>query len=233
MSDEESAIFEPFLASLAEGGCPPKNHRKVLDGVFWMNRTGAPLARYTRGTGQLELGAQAVSQLVSLRRMGRAVAGVGGQRRAGMGGFRLCWTTAVSATQGICSRSSNGRNPSRPCENSSGESRRTPICVARVHLPECPVRSARRTSLDDRDGRNPGVRGLEAELRQSALRRHSLQSGEQPKSTLTRRAEPASEERNVTITECSGSRITWPGPPYSLWIIGRLQNTDRADASGR
>ena len=131
MSDEESAIFEPFLASLAEGGRAPKNHRKVLDGVFWMNRTGAPLARYTRGTGQLELGAQAVSQLVSLRRVGRAVAGVGEQRRAGMGGFRLCWTTAVSATQGICSRSSNGRNPPRPCENSSGESRRTPICVAR------------------------------------------------------------------------------------------------------
>jgi len=43
MSDEEWAIFAPFLARPSpQGGRPPKNHRKVLDGVFWINRTGAP-----------------------------------------------------------------------------------------------------------------------------------------------------------------------------------------------
>jgi transposase len=43
MSDEEWAIFEPFLVRPSlQGGRPPKDHRKVLDGVFWINRTGAP-----------------------------------------------------------------------------------------------------------------------------------------------------------------------------------------------
>ena len=39
MSDEEWAIFAPFLTSST--GRPPKGHRRVLDGVFWMARTGA------------------------------------------------------------------------------------------------------------------------------------------------------------------------------------------------
>lgn len=39
MSDEEWAIFEPFLISPT--GRPPKGHRRVLDGVFWIARTGA------------------------------------------------------------------------------------------------------------------------------------------------------------------------------------------------
>ena len=39
------------------------------------------------------------------------------------------------------------------------------------------------------------------------------------------RVEPISEERNVTITQSNGSRIAWPEPPHSLWIIGQ------ADAS--
>jgi transposase len=43
MSDEEWTIFEPFLTRPSpQGGRPPKNHRKVLDGVLWINRTGAP-----------------------------------------------------------------------------------------------------------------------------------------------------------------------------------------------
>ena len=36
-------FFAPFLTSPSPlGGRPPKDHRKVLDGVFWINRTGAP-----------------------------------------------------------------------------------------------------------------------------------------------------------------------------------------------
>ncbi len=43
MTDQEWGIFAPFLASPSPlGGCPPKDHRKVLDGVFWISRTGAP-----------------------------------------------------------------------------------------------------------------------------------------------------------------------------------------------
>lgn len=39
MSNEEWAIFEPFLTSST--GRPPQGHRRVLDGVFWIARTGA------------------------------------------------------------------------------------------------------------------------------------------------------------------------------------------------
>jgi len=39
MSDEEWAIFEPFLTPAT--GRPPKSHRRVLDGIFWIARTGA------------------------------------------------------------------------------------------------------------------------------------------------------------------------------------------------
>ena len=43
MSDDEWAIFEPFLALPgARGGRPPGNHRRVLDAIFWIARTGSP-----------------------------------------------------------------------------------------------------------------------------------------------------------------------------------------------
>src|SRR5436305_1090213 len=43
MTDQEWAIFAPFLVHPSpSGGRPPRDHRKVLDGVFWINRTGAP-----------------------------------------------------------------------------------------------------------------------------------------------------------------------------------------------
>ncbi len=43
MTDQEWGIFAPFLASPSPlGGRPPKDRRKVLDGVFWISRTGAP-----------------------------------------------------------------------------------------------------------------------------------------------------------------------------------------------
>ena len=40
MSDAEWAYFEPFL--VRGRGRPPRDHRKVLDGIFWLMRTGAP-----------------------------------------------------------------------------------------------------------------------------------------------------------------------------------------------
>lgn len=43
MTDEEWGFFAPFvIATGAKSGRPPENHRLVLDGVFWITRTGAP-----------------------------------------------------------------------------------------------------------------------------------------------------------------------------------------------
>ena len=41
MTDDEWAYFEPLLIHRG-GGRPPRNHRRVLDAVFWLMRTGAP-----------------------------------------------------------------------------------------------------------------------------------------------------------------------------------------------
>lgn len=42
MSDEEWAFFAPFVIEGGpKRGRPPRNHRLVLDGVFWIARTGA------------------------------------------------------------------------------------------------------------------------------------------------------------------------------------------------
>lgn len=43
MSDEEWAVFRPFLTeNRGLGGRPPRDHRRTLDGIFWIARTGAP-----------------------------------------------------------------------------------------------------------------------------------------------------------------------------------------------
>ena len=42
MADSEWAFFEPFLFAVrGRGGRPASNHRLVLDGIFWIARTGA------------------------------------------------------------------------------------------------------------------------------------------------------------------------------------------------
>src|SRR5271167_2397636 len=43
MTDTEWAFFEPFVITTGgKSGRPPEDHRRVLDGVFWIARTGAP-----------------------------------------------------------------------------------------------------------------------------------------------------------------------------------------------
>ena len=43
MSDEEWAFFKRFILTVrGPNGRKPTNHRLVLDGVFWIARTGAP-----------------------------------------------------------------------------------------------------------------------------------------------------------------------------------------------
>ena len=42
MEDSEWAVFEQFIAAIrGRGGRPASNHRLVLDGIFWIARTGA------------------------------------------------------------------------------------------------------------------------------------------------------------------------------------------------
>ena len=42
MTDDEWAVLGPFLTTASlRGGRPPANHRRVLDGVFWICRNGA------------------------------------------------------------------------------------------------------------------------------------------------------------------------------------------------
>jgi len=43
MSDEEWKFFERFILTVrAPNGRKPTNHRLVLDGIFWIARTGSP-----------------------------------------------------------------------------------------------------------------------------------------------------------------------------------------------
>ena len=43
MSDEEWVCLEPFVVERgARSGRRPRNHRLVLDGIFWIARTGVP-----------------------------------------------------------------------------------------------------------------------------------------------------------------------------------------------
>ncbi len=44
LTDEEFALFEPFLPPERSGkaGKPWKSHRMVLNGIFWILRSGAP-----------------------------------------------------------------------------------------------------------------------------------------------------------------------------------------------
>ena len=43
LSDEEWAFFSPFVIERGpKRGRPPSDHRRVLDAVFWIARTGSP-----------------------------------------------------------------------------------------------------------------------------------------------------------------------------------------------
>ena len=44
LTDEEFEILEPFLPPerSRKPGCPYRSHRQVLNGIFWILRTGAP-----------------------------------------------------------------------------------------------------------------------------------------------------------------------------------------------
>ncbi|WP_084602553.1 IS5 family transposase [Rubritepida flocculans] len=52
LSDEEWSFFEPFVMSASPlGGRPPRDHRRVLDAIFQIARTGAPWRDLPAGFG--------------------------------------------------------------------------------------------------------------------------------------------------------------------------------------
>lgn len=71
LSDEEWAFFEPFVIERGSlRGRPPRDHRRTLDAVYWIARTGAPWARRAGGTQQLELGTPTIPPLDGKRTVG-------------------------------------------------------------------------------------------------------------------------------------------------------------------
>jgi len=81
MSDEEWAFFAPFVIEAGpRRGRWPRDHRLVLDGVFWIARTGSPLARSARPLRQVEFGLPAVPAVDTVGRMGRAAGGAQRER---------------------------------------------------------------------------------------------------------------------------------------------------------
>ena len=82
MSDEEWAFFEPFVIETGpRRGRRPKDHRLVLDGVFWIARTGVALARSARPFRQVEFGLPAIPALDPFGSLGCASGGAQRQRR--------------------------------------------------------------------------------------------------------------------------------------------------------
>ena len=64
LSDDESAFFEPFVTESGPlRGRPPRDHRRTLDAIFWIARTGAPWRDLPEELGQLELGASPLPPL--------------------------------------------------------------------------------------------------------------------------------------------------------------------------
>ena len=79
MTDEEWAFFEPFLTGRSEqGGRPPRDHRRVLDGIFWIARTGAPWRDLPEELGNWN---SVWRQMERIGSVGRADAGIGRYRR--------------------------------------------------------------------------------------------------------------------------------------------------------
>ena len=42
LTDEQFERIEPVLPEVEGRGCPYKDHRQVLNGIFWILRSGAP-----------------------------------------------------------------------------------------------------------------------------------------------------------------------------------------------
>lgn len=82
MSDEEWACLEPFVIERgARSGCPPRDHRLVLDGIFWIARTGVAWRDLHEHFGKWSSVLPPVPALDAVGVMGVAARSVQRQRR--------------------------------------------------------------------------------------------------------------------------------------------------------
>ena len=82
MSDEDWAFFAPFVIEAGpRRGRRPRDHRLVLDGVFWIARDGFGLARPARSLRQVEFGLPSIPALDALGGLGCAAGGPERERR--------------------------------------------------------------------------------------------------------------------------------------------------------
>ncbi len=112
VSDEEWSLFEHFiLAICAPNGRKPTNHRLVLDGIFWIARTGSPwrdLATQGRTSSRFNSVLAYEYQDRGLRETHRLTVDSGPRA----GGDGLCFVRAFAQCGG---RTGRGRCPHRSC----------------------------------------------------------------------------------------------------------------------
>ncbi|WP_423824559.1 transposase [Salinibacter ruber] len=56
LTDEQYECIEHLLPEVKGRGCPYNDHRKVINGIFWVLRSGAPWRDMPERQGQLEDG---------------------------------------------------------------------------------------------------------------------------------------------------------------------------------
>ena len=76
MTDDEWAYFEPFLIHRG-GGRPPRNHRRVLDAVFWLMRVWDVILEGLAGSGVSDAALQMIDATI-IRAHHCAAGGKGG-----------------------------------------------------------------------------------------------------------------------------------------------------------
>ena len=123
VSDEEWSLFEHFiLAICAPNGRKPTNHRLVLDGIFWIARTGSPwrdLATQGRTSSRFNSVLAYEYQDRGLRETHRLTVDSGPRA----GGDGLCFVRAFAQCGG---RTGRGRCPHRSCRRVVNEFGATP-----------------------------------------------------------------------------------------------------------
>ena len=131
LSEAEWAFFEPFVFERGpKRGRPPADHRRVLDAVFWIGRTGAPWRDLPEELGKW---ASVYRQFLRWTRSGLwdLVLEALAESRAAPDTVQMIDSTIVRAHQDAVllperARSREGRRDVRPSRDQSG-SRSTPL----------------------------------------------------------------------------------------------------------
>jgi transposase len=140
LTDAEWALLAPFLAGGSQGGRPARDHRLVLDAIFWIARTGAPwrdlppelgnwnsaFRQYRRWTAaglwDVILGALAGSDpgANAMQMIDSTIVRAHHQAAGGKGGFRL----KLLAVHAAVSRARSTSVPTPKAKRSASRSRR-------------------------------------------------------------------------------------------------------------